>query len=196
MGNQTACDRLTQRGIVLPVVLVMLVLMTTVVLYLMRRGAVDERMAANFRDITTVDTAVHLVLRRCELLLWVSPPGLDPVPPRPKPPPVIPAPVAPAAAAWLVEANWTNSSVEIGANEAEVSELMPGVVKARCLIEDATDELDIGALVDGNRLDTARQWRKYRITAEVQGPEVQGPGAGALRLARAQSEMRMTASPN
>jgi hypothetical protein len=191
MGNQTLCNRLTQRGIVLPVVLVMLVLMTTVVLYLMRRGAVDERMAANFRDITTVDTAVHLVLRRCELLLWVSPPGLAPVPPRPNPPPVIPAPVAPAAAAWQVDANWTNSSVAIGASTAQVNALMPGVDEARCLIEDATDELDIGALSDGNRLDSARQWRKYRITAEVQGA-----GAGALRLARAQSEMRMTARPN
>jgi hypothetical protein len=191
MSTQRFSDSLRQRGIVLPVVLVMLVLMTTVVLYLMRRGAVDERMAANFRDITTVDSAAHLVLRRCELMLWVSPPGLQPQPGRPDPPRVIPAPVAPAAAAWQVNANWDNSSVFIGANAAEANALMPGVAEARCLIEDATGELELSAFEQGNRLNLANQWRKYRITAEVQGQ-----GAGALRLGRAQSEMRMTALPN
>jgi Tfp pilus assembly protein PilX len=186
MSRAAFSERLTHRGIVLPVVLVMLVLMTTVVLYLMRRSAVDERMAANTRDVTTVETAAQFALRFCELWLWTSPPGINPQTGRPDPPRVVLAPVAPATAAWRTNLNWTNSAVTLGASTAEVQALLPGVDEARCLIEDATAELELGASDSGNRLLLANTWRKYRITAEVQGP-----GAGSLRIARAQSEVRM-----
>jgi Tfp pilus assembly protein PilX len=184
MTSRTFSERLTQRGFVLPVVLVMLVLITTVVLYLMRRGAVDERMAANARDVTTVDTAAQFALRFCELWLWTSPPGIAPQMGRPDPPQVMVAPISPATAAWLAEANWDSSSV--GLADAQVQELLPGVNRARCLIEDATAELEIASNDSGNRLSFANTWRKYRVTAEVQGPDT-----SPRRIARAQSEVRM-----
>jgi Tfp pilus assembly protein PilX len=186
MTSRPLGERLTQRGFVLPVVLVMLVLMTTVVLYLMRRSTVDERMAANTRDVTTVDTAAQFALRFCELWLWTSPPGVAPQTGRPDPPRLVVAPVPPDTAAWRDNTNWTNTSVGLGASTAEVQALLPGIDQARCLIEDATAELEIGSDVTGNRLTLANTWRKYRITAEVQGP-----GSGSLRVARAQSEVRM-----
>jgi Tfp pilus assembly protein PilX len=175
-------ERLTQRGIVLPVVLVMLVLMTTVVLYLMRRGVVDERMAANVRGLTTVDTAAQYALRWCELWLWTSPPGIVPQTGRPNPPRTMPAPANTATAAWRVDASWTNNEVTLPAAALG----LPDVTDARCLIEDASAELELDSGLTGNRLVFANTWRKFRVTAEVGGP-----GPGGVRVARAQSEVRM-----
>ena len=174
-------QRRRERGIVLPVVLVMLLLMTITVLFLMRRGTVDELLASNVRQVTTLDTAAQFALRTCERLLWVSPPGIAPAPGDPNPPPVVPAPAANATAAWRVDANWTNSGVTL-----PVADFGPGVTGARCLFEDATPELEINV---GNVSNTATglnldgTWRKYRITAEVQG--------NGNTFSRAQAEVRM-----
>ncbi len=179
-----AFNYLRQRGIVLPVVLVMLLLMTTVVLYLMRRGTIDDRLAANARTITTMDTAAQYTLRWCELWIWTSPPGVQPQNNRPSPPRTVVAPAATATAAWIAE-DWTNNAVTVPAQDLGV----PDVNSARCLIEDAQAELVVGsdATADGgNRLEFANTWRKYRITAEVRAP-----GPGGDRFARAQSEVRM-----
>jgi Tfp pilus assembly protein PilX len=170
-----------ERGIVLPVVLVMLVLMTITVLFLMRRGTVDELLASNVRQVTTLDTAAQFALRTCERFLWVSPPGIAPAAGDPNPPPVVVAPAANATAAWLVNANWTNSGVTLPA-----ADFGPGVTAARCLYEDASAELEINV---GNVSNTSTglnldgTWRKYRITAEVQG--------NGNTFSRAQAEVRM-----
>jgi Tfp pilus assembly protein PilX len=182
----TLSERLTQRGIVLPVVLVMLVLMTTVVLYLMRRGVVDERMASNVRGITTVDTAAQYALRWCELWLWTSPPGIAPQAGRPNPPRTMLAPANSATAAWRDSANWPGGASDRSVDLPATAMSVPDVTVARCLIEDASAELELGSELTGNRLEFANTWRKYRVTAEVGAP-----GPGGQRIARAQSEIRM-----
>jgi Tfp pilus assembly protein PilX len=164
-------------------VLVMLLLMTITVLFLMRRGTVDELLASNVRQVTTLDTAAQLALRTCERWLWVSPPGIAPAAGDPNPPPVVTAPAANATAAWQVNANWTNAGVTLPA--ADFDPTGTAVTAARCLFEDASAELEINV---GNVSNTATglnldgTWRKYRITAEV---------VGNGTFARAQAEVRM-----
>ncbi len=179
MGLQLGSFR--RRGIVLPVVLIMLVLMTTVVLFLVRRGTVDERLAANVRGLTTLETAAQYGVRWCEAWIWRLPPGVQPpagvteLPPR-----VMAAPASNQTAAWRVDANWTNESVDLSGAAAG----LPDVTSVRCLIEDARGELEVLPVSPtGNPLADPDSWRKYRVTVEVQG--VGG------RVARAQSEFRM-----
>ncbi len=181
----SAADALRQPGFVLPIVLVMLVVMTTVVLFLLRRGTVDERLAANVRGVVTMETAASYALRYCELWLWVSPPGVDPQPGRPAPPRVIAAPPSTAPQpAWL-SADWTAEAVTLPAGE-----LGNDVTRGQCLIEDATDELERNLEMLDPRSNSGmafdQGFRKYRITVEVEGP-----GPGGARVARAQSEVRM-----
>ena len=169
-----------ERGIVLPMVLVMLLLMTITVLFLMRRGTVDELLASNVRQVTTLDTAAQFALRTCERLLWVSPPGIAPAAGDPNPPPVVVAPAPNATAAWRDNANWNNSGVTL-----PTADFGAGVTAARCLFEDASAELEINV---GNVSNTSTglnldgTWRKYRITAEV---------VGNGTFSRAQAEVRM-----
>jgi Tfp pilus assembly protein PilX len=179
----------SQRGIVLPAVLVMLLLMTVTVLFLMRRGTVDERIAFNVRQVTTLDTATQFALRTCERLLWVSPPGVPTVTGQPAPPGVVLAPASGDTAAWRVAANWSGNAVTLGdpTDPAEVATLFGGgIASARCLFEDAVAELDVindtpaGA---ANALLPSNAWRKYRITAEVVGT--------SGTVGRAQTEVRL-----
>jgi Tfp pilus assembly protein PilX len=185
------------RGFVLVVVLVLLVVMTGVVVYSVRRATADDRMVGAMRDAHFTLGAADSALRFCEHWLWVVPPGL-PKPSAvnvPEPPATIVAPAPTATAAWRVASNWTNSSVGLPDGHIDSN------VTARCLIEDASAEL---VFADGNpRYDSLGDearftaggalqapldgWRKYRITAEV----VSRPGGiGLTRTARAQSEMR------
>lgn len=172
--------RRTERGIVLPVVLVMLLLMTITVLLLMRRGTVDELLASNVRQITTLDTAAQFALRSCERWLWVSPPGVAPAAGAPTPPKTVVAPAAGDTAAW-----------RNGSNAADWATLPagsfgPGVTAASCLFEDASAELEVNVSNVSNTstgLNLDGTWRKYRITAEVQGT--------GNTVGRAQAEVRM-----
>ncbi len=179
-------SRNAQSGIVLPIVLVMLLLMTITVLLLVRRGTVDELLASNVRQVVSMDTAAQFALRSCERLLWVSPPGIAPDPANPDPPPVVPAPAANAAAAWRDNSNWdpaTNRSLGLPAGEL-------GVADARCLFEDATGELEINISTTetaSNLMKLDGTWRKFRITAEVRGD--------GGTFGRAQAEVRMNLPP-
>lgn len=165
-----------QRGIVLPVVLVMLLMMTVTVIFLMRRGTVDERIAFNVRQVTTLDTATQHALRTCERLLWChlnDNPDCDL--------PRTPAPAAGSTAAWRVASNWNRVAI-LGNGATEVASLFgPDVQAARCLIEDATDEMEkIGDTVDDPM--KLADWVKFRITAEVVGT--------SGTIGRAQTEVR------
>lgn len=186
-GNPRGARADRQRGIVLPVVLVMLLMMTVTVIFLMRRGTVDERIAFNVRQVTTLDTATQFALRTCERLLWVSPPGVPTVSGQPSPPAVVVAPASNATAAWRVAANWTGNAVVLGSSASEITGLFgAGVESARCLYEDAVAELDvINDTPSGtaNSLLPGNAWRKYRITAEV-------VGTGGT-VGRAQTEVRL-----
>ncbi len=160
----------------LPVVLVMLVLMTTAVLFMMKRSTLDERLAGNVRAIVTTETTANHILRYCELVLWHFPPGVSATPP-----PLVVAPSSGGTAAWQSAANWAPANTIA----FPATELGAGVTAARCLIEDASAELDV-LVADG--MDPAVDWRKYRITAEAVGAS---DVLSLAPVARAQSEVRM-----
>lgn len=177
--NLLSGKRAAVRGVVLPVVLVMLLLMTITVLLLMRRGTVDELLASNVRQITTLDTAAQFALRTCERLLWVAPPGIQPASGMPDPPPTVVAPAAATTAAWR---NATNNGSWLTLPAADFG---GGVTEARCLFEDAGTELELNTSNVSNTstgMSLDGTWRKYRITAET---------VGAGGFGRAQAEVRM-----
>ena len=62
-----------QSGIVLPVVLVVLVVVTTLVLTQVRRGTVDERLAGNWSRSISGETGAESTLRWCEMELQREP---------------------------------------------------------------------------------------------------------------------------
>ena len=56
-----------QRGVILPIVLVVMMVVTTLVITHVRRGIVDERLASNWSNSISSQTATESVLRLCEL---------------------------------------------------------------------------------------------------------------------------------
>ena len=233
MKHALTTDRLRARGIVLPVVLVMLLMMTVTVIFLMRRGTVDERIAFNVREVVSLDSAAQYALRTCERHLWASPPDVTVAPGAPNPPKTLPV-CAPGdarshciarcadnadqphcrpgcdtnpAQSFCTPRNmaggtpapaWRNTAFnadwqQLGANAAEIEELFGvGVVAARCLFEEATHEVEVVQASPSGPAGSlanvpAAAWRKYRITAEVEGRDAM--------IGRAQAEIRLAVGP-
>lgn len=186
-------NRTRAAGVALPIALVLLFAVTGLVATQVRRGMVDERLAANTRESVSLDSAAQLVLRWCEA--WVVASTGDASVPRPV---TIPAAQLggspPAKAAWRVATNWANATT----NEFTGATLPGAIVFNRCLIENATEELN-GAISNSNQLGgKARDERfvKFRLTAQVRTP---APGLPAsepgvpdgMRAAFVQSELRL-----
>ncbi len=147
-----------QRGLVLPVVLLLLVLITMVVAAQLRRGIIDERLAGSLRTHAVADSAVQTVLRWCELRVGAAPNETNAI--------LAPARVAGAVPPWREAANWdpgNNRTFRI------TGVTVTGASDFACLIERADDELvssisDTGFSIDpGDR----ERWQKFRITARV-----------------------------
>lgn len=166
-------------GVVLPVVLVVLTILTGLVVTQVRRSATDERLAANTRESVMMDNAVQTTLRWCEWQVTRAPfntakaagDGTDP--------------------AWKIPANWTNP---LNSLNFTGTNLMPGMVSdPACVIEEVTCDLQppvspTGSSTSGcNGIDS--RWMKLRITARVQvnAPDLRG----GMREMLTQSELRV-----
>lgn len=171
-------------GVVLPVVLVVLTILTGLVVTQVRRSTTDERLAANTRESVMMDNAVQTVLRWCEWQVVGAPFNTRN------------AAGTATTPAWEIAANWNDANaVEFtGLRTTGVNDLMPGMVDdPRCVIEDVTAELQppispTGMNASGpNGIDS--RWRKYRITARVliAAPDLQG----GQRQMLTQSELRL-----
>ena len=176
-------------GVVLPVVLVVLTVLTGLVVTQIRRGAVDERLAANTRESVQLDSAVQTVLRWCEARITLFP--------HPTQTAQVTAPSTPVYPAWgPASANWTTTANSLdfsgGAN------LLPGLnASPTCVIENATCELAppisptgqvlTSICAGGGELDP--RWRKFRVTAMVSTPAPDMTGGN--RFTFAQSELRI-----
>lgn len=181
--------RMRPTGVVLPIVLVILTVLTGLVVTQIRRSTIDERLAANTRETIVLDSAAQTVLRWCEerIIQFPNDTAVIPVDIDLAVPP--PAPFLPTSAVWDDDANTLNFS---GVN------LLTGVTQtgpdqhASCVIEEATPELrgfmgETG-MVHGGVHGINDRWRKYRITARVRTP---APDFGGFRAAFAQSEIRL-----
>lgn len=171
-------------GVVLPVVLVILVIITALVVTQVRRTTVDQRMAANAQESIALEAAAKAVLGWCEVEVQRSNRGIVGVVTAPR---SMVAPPAAATAAWRTAANWANSSY----TPATGAPLLGTISLAQCLIEEATDELEGGISNDNDRGTGGRdcRWRKYRTTAQVQLPAPDLPGG--IRAYFVQGEMRL-----
>lgn len=132
-----------QRGIVLPVVLVLLVVLTSLVLMQIRRGTLDQQLSINSRGYTLTETAAQSVLRWCEAraIAVTRNTALTKVP-------TVDAPIASDAAAWTVVSNWTTeapyyvSVANVAFPGVATDTTSDGSTGANCLFEDASQELE------------------------------------------------------
>ena len=172
-------------GVVLPVVLVVLTVLTGLVVTQVRRNAMDERLAANTRETVQLDNAVQTVLRWCEARVNLAPQRT-----------IMVAPAGPAQPpAWSRgHANWGDgTSLDFAGAAAD----LPGLnADPSCVIENATCELSppisptgqTGASTCPGNGDLDPRWMKVRITASAQ---TAAPDMGGNRLIFTQSEMRL-----
>lgn len=174
-------------GVVLPVVLVVLTVLTGLVVTQIRRGAVDERLAANTRESVQLDNSVQTVLRWCEARITLAPQNTAMVT---APTTAVYPPWGPLSANWTTTAN--NLDFSGGAN------LLPGLnADPSCVIENATCELappisptgQVTASICAGNGDLDPRWRKFRITARVATPAPDMIGGN--RFTFAQSELRL-----
>ncbi len=63
---KTIASSSIQRGVILPIVLVVMMVVTTLVLTQVKRGTVDERLAGNWTRLVSGETAAESLLRLCE----------------------------------------------------------------------------------------------------------------------------------
>lgn len=185
--NRSKAPAQRMMGVVLPVVLVVLTILTGLVVTQIRRSAVDERLAANTRESVQLDHSVQTVLRWCEARITLAPQRT--------------ATVTPATAAqppaWArASTNWTITANNLDFVGGAAS--LPGLnADPSCVIEDATCELappisptgQTGNSTCPGNGDLDARWKKFRITARVstQAPDM----IGGNRLTFAQSELRL-----
>ena len=119
-------------GVVLPVVLVVLTVLTGLVVTQIRRGAIDERLAGNTRETVNLDGAAQTVLRWCEARLILFP--LNTVT-------VQPAANNTQPPAWRVAANWAITTNSLDFSGTNLWQGMSPAFPPACVIEEATCEL-------------------------------------------------------
>jgi type IV pilus assembly protein PilX len=91
-----------QRGVVLIIALIMLVVISMISISLVRSSTMDERMAGGSRDRNKAFQAAEFALRACLAPLQDgSYAGTNPVPLAPAVPPAVPV--------WEVASNWTSN---------------------------------------------------------------------------------------
>ena len=151
-----------QRGVVLPIVLVVLVVVTMLIVTQVRRGTVDERLAGNWSRAISQQTSADSLLRYCEARIlrssevrhWRN---------------VV------RSENYLVTPAW-NSNLPLGVVlPLAVDILPPGASGGVCVIEDATTELGGNTYQESARAgsDGVRDpylW-KYRFTIAVTFPD-------------------------
>jgi Tfp pilus assembly protein PilX len=140
----------SQRGIVLPVVLIMMVILTSLVLTQIRRSTIDRQLAVNTRAYSLAESATQTVLRKCEAYL------LD-------------AGDAPSSAsgspAWRDAAQWKTNMVNL---ESDAQVTYPGVAAYGCLYENASAEMAASSTTSSLSAEVGDDGiRKYRVTARV-----------------------------
>lgn len=149
-------------GVVLPVVLVVLTVLTGLIVTQIRRNTMDERLAANTRETVQLDNSVQTVLRWCEARIALEPQRTITV-----------AASTTAQTAWsLSSPNWANAtSLDFAGGAA----LLGLNADPSCVIEDATCELappisptgQVGASACPGNGDLDPRWRKFRVTSRV-----------------------------
>ncbi|MCE2985612.1 MAG: hypothetical protein LW849_07735 [Burkholderiales bacterium] len=148
--NTSASPRL-QQGLVLPIVLIMMVILTSLVITQVRRSTIDQQLAVNSRGYSLAESALQSVLRKCERDLLRQGDAPEPAAGNP---------------AWRDAAQWANNMLNL---DSDVKVDYPGIQQNYgCLLEDASAELQPPMTnEDFSPEQQDRGWRKYRVTARV-----------------------------
>ena len=170
-----------QSGVVLPIVLVVMMVVTTLVLTQVRRATVDERLAGNWSRAISGQAAAESLVRYCEGRLFEN--GFEQARLYKQDPNRVLSENF-QTAAWRSNLN-ANQYITIAPN------LLPaGATAARCVVEDATSELLGGVYEEsknpGSGTVDPYLW-KYRITAATTFSDATVFGNVTYR---AQSEVR------
>jgi hypothetical protein len=165
-------------GVVLPVVLVILTVLTGLVVTQVRRGTTDERLAANARESVQLDGAVQTYLRICEDAVMRTPFNIVNVAGNATTP------------AWRIPGNWADA-VSLNVTGMTLVAGMTG--DPTCIVEDATGELQPIAsrtgMDQGGGITLDPRWKKFRITARIRIDAPDLPGG--FREMMSQSELRL-----
>lgn len=168
-----------QRGVVLPIVLVVMMVVTMLIVTQVRRGTVDERLASNWNRMISQQTAAESLLRYCEarilrsdeVRLWQNV-------------------VRSESYTDLTGPAWRN--VAAGDVLPLAANILPmGATGGFCVVENATEELGGNTFQESTNAgsDGIRDpylW-KYRFTLVVVFPDASAFGSVTQRT---QSEVR------
>lgn len=151
-----------QRGLVLPLVLIFLVVMMLLGTAAIRNVTLEEKMAGNLRNRDLAFQAAEQALRFCENAIQNT--VLIPV--------NVQGPIA-GKDYWEVPANWDNSaiSVEVPRSKSEDDVNSPKLAKLpRCLVELITTPLILSPLrTAGQGEESGNKITQYRVTAQGVG---------------------------
>lgn len=178
------CKRpaLRESGVVLPIVLVVMMVVTMLVVTQVRRGTVDERLAGNWSRAISGQTAAESLVRYCEAHLFAN--------------------EFAEARAWknkvpsefhtnLNQAAWA-SGLPATDRITFTADILPPGATGTCIVEDASSELAgsiyqaVSGTPGGAGITDPYLW-KYRITVLLTLPD---PTAFGSVVYRAQSEVR------
>jgi hypothetical protein len=181
MTSLSPAPRRPAAGVVGAIVRVVRPVLTALVVSQVRRGTIDERLAANTRESVMMDDAAQTALRFCEWRV-VSRPRNTAV-----------ATGVGGIAAWNVPNNWTITTSNFDFTGINLMGAASAADPA-CVIEDATCELqgEVGrpGVVPGAGCNGIHhRWRKFRITSRVRvnAPEL----PAGWREVMSQSEVRL-----
>lgn len=179
--NPTSRIVSTERGVVLPIVLVVMTVVTTLVLTQVRRGTLDERLASNWSRSISGQTTAETVLRQCEaLVLQIERTYWDDK-------------LLSSEANNKGKPAWQSALDPAKIKTIPPADLPPGATNGICIIENATDELrpdnNFTGAAEASRgvAGVDPSMRKTRFTSVVTFPDSTAFGSVTYR---SQSEVR------
>lgn len=161
-----------QTGIVLPLALVMLVMITLIAVVAIRGVTTEERIAANLRAASVAFEQAEIALRYCEAMAWNNVPSL---------PALVFDSSLTTGQAWQTSSNWTDPRVQ--SPPATQYQLALPVAAPRCMIERVLLQPPVGGALS---YMPGTEPRAYVVTARGFGDNGPSP---AFR-ATVQSQLR------
>lgn len=168
----------SDRGVVLPIVLVVMMVVTMLVVTQVRRGTVDERMAGNWARAVQGQTVAESLLRYCEADLFAER-GAE----------------AKNRRGALLTENypttpaWKTGNLPVGGVVTFAADVLPLGASATCVVEDATSDLlpSNHQARSGTAGPQLAELIKYRITVSLSMPDANLFGNAVYSV---QSEVR------
>lgn len=144
-----------QRGVVLPLALVMLVMVTLIAVVALRGVTSEERISANLRSSSVAFEQAELALRHCEQIVMTGGAALNAA---------RTDGVDLKGAEWKIETNWLSANPKLQRPPAaQYTDPLRAVTAPSCLIESKREEF--GAFATSRRVENAA----FAVTARGYG---------------------------